>query len=84
MRATIKRASKKVGARMNRVVAVVSIFAIVAAAWLHRWSDPVPFAEDSVMVIDRFTGSVWVYVAGASGGGKYRIELDFTEDLRSK
>ena len=67
--------------RMNRVVVVASIFAIVVAAWMHRWSEPVPFAKDSAMVIDRFTGTVWVYATGLSGGYKFRIEQDITEGL---
>ena len=66
-----------------RVVLILGLFAIVTAAWLARWSEPVFQGEGKTAVIDRWTGDVW-FVFSSGGFAKARATVDFTEEMGKK
>lgn len=56
-----------------KVALILGLFAILTAAWLSRWSDPVPVGSGAY-IIDRSTGAVFLI------GGDQKIRVKPSED----
>lgn len=39
---------------------VIAVIALAGAAWMARWSTPVPLRGETSVTIDRFTGQAWL------------------------
>jgi len=65
---------------MKIVYSLILAASIVCATWLFRWSEPVAIDGSKALLIDRWTGDVWMVYHGQYGGAKQRINLDISED----
>lgn len=68
----------------SKVSLILGALAILAAAWMFRWSTPVQKGDGAAFVIDRWTGDMWLFYSSGSGAMKAKVTADFTKEMSPK